>query len=78
MELSKGRVFSFDAMSERNQHYCPPAKEGGERSERVVVFLVLHQFIGRGYQRTTTPVVFDAFPSFAILCWQRRASRRGA
>ena len=43
---------------------CPRAKEGVERSERVVVF-DLRILITCEDQKTTTPVVFDAFPSFA-------------
>ena len=55
-----------------------PSCEGGRRAERAGgCFLVLHQFIVCSYQKTTTPVVFDAFPSFARLCWPWRASRRG-
>jgi len=42
---------------------CPPAKEGGERSERVVVF-GLRKLLGCGHQRTTTPCLRH-FPSFA-------------
>jgi hypothetical protein len=42
------------------------------------LFFGLRKLLVCGYQKTTTPVVFDAFPSFARLCWPRRASRRGA
>ena len=52
-----------------------PPRRGGERSERASASVALAKeggcslvpktLLGCGYQKTTTPVVFDAIPSFA-------------